>query len=150
MSILIDTNILLRRAQPGHSLHRAAVESVAGLLASGTPVHFTLQNIAEFWNVASRPLAHNGLGFPLPFIAEEVEHIERMLTLLPDSPSAYAEWKRLVVAHRVSGVQVHDARLVAMMNVYGVRRILTFNLDDFARYPNIQALYPQTFLPTPQ
>ena len=36
--------------------------------------------------------------------------------------------------HRVSGVQVHDARLVAAMVSHGVRHILTFNTADFNRY----------------
>jgi hypothetical protein len=62
MSILADTNILLRRTQPDHPSHTLAVESVARLLAAGEPVYFTLQNISEFWNVAPRP-APNNAGF---------------------------------------------------------------------------------------
>jgi hypothetical protein len=34
MSILADTNILLRRTQPDHPNHTLAVESVANLLAA--------------------------------------------------------------------------------------------------------------------
>lgn len=64
MSILADTNILLRRTQPDHRSHSQAVESVAKLLAAREPVYFTLQNISEFWNVATRPVTNNGLGFP--------------------------------------------------------------------------------------
>jgi len=52
----------------------------------------------------------------------EVEKIERLLAILPDSPAIYAEWCRLVVKHDVLGVKVHDARLVAAMNVHGVKR----------------------------
>jgi len=55
MSVLVDTNVLLRWTQPDHPSHTAAVESVAILLASGEAVYFTLQNIAEFWNAASVP-----------------------------------------------------------------------------------------------
>jgi predicted nucleic acid-binding protein len=36
---------------------------------------------------------------------------------------------------------VHDARLVALMNVHGVRQILTFNTGDFVRF-EIEALHP--------
>jgi predicted nucleic acid-binding protein len=64
-----------------------------------------------------------------------------VLTLLPDSPAVYEEWKRLVATHAVRGVKVHDARLVAAMNVHGVRRILTFNTADFSRF-EIEALHP--------
>jgi predicted nucleic acid-binding protein len=143
MSVLVDTNILLRRLQPNHAHHAVAIDSVARLLASGEPVYFTWQNISEFWNVVTRPTAVNGLGFSPEFALDEVNKIERVLTLLPDSPTAYEEWKRLVSSYAVSGAKVHDARLVALMNVHGVRRLLTFNAGDFARY-EIEAISPAT------
>jgi predicted nucleic acid-binding protein len=141
MSVLVDTNILLRRLQPDHVHHAVAMDSVARLLASGEPVHFTWQNIAEFWNVMTRPIAVNGLGLSPEFTLDEVAKIERVLTMLPDVPAAYEEWKRLVAAYAVSGAKVHDARLVALMNVHGVRRILTFNTGDFARF-GVEAIIP--------
>ncbi|MEA2731442.1 MAG: hypothetical protein QOF70_5917 [Acetobacteraceae bacterium] len=145
MSVLVDTNVLLRRAQPDHPSHTVAVESVARLLAAGEPVYFTPQNIAEFWNVATRPTANNGLGFSLAVTLREVSNIERTLTLLPESPTTYAEWKRLVVEHNVLGTKVHDTRLVAAMNVHGIKRILTFNTGDFARFA-VEAINPATLL----
>src|ERR1700677_4073546 len=134
MSVLVDTNVLLRRTQPNHTSHATAVESVAKLLNSGEPVCFTLQNISEFWNVVTRPVTSNGLGFSAFMAASEVGKIELVLTLLPDAAAIYGEWKRLVTRHSVLGSKVHDARLVAAMNVHGVRRILSFNVGDFARY----------------
>jgi predicted nucleic acid-binding protein len=74
MSILADTNILLRRTQPDHPSHMLAVESVAQLLATGEPVYFTLQNMSEFWNVATRPAANNGLGFSIALALGEMEN----------------------------------------------------------------------------
>jgi predicted nucleic acid-binding protein len=143
MSVLVDTNILLRRTQPNHEQHAIAVESVARLLADSELVCFTLQNISEFWNVVTRPVLNNGLGFPVSLAKGELEKIERFLTLLPDSPATYAEWKRLVVRHNVLGSKVHDARLVAMMNVHGVGQILTFNAADFVRY-GVEVLDPRS------
>ena len=67
MSVLVDTNILLRRIQPDHVHHALAIDSVARLLAAGEQVYFTLQNISEFWNVMTRPAAANGLGFSPTF-----------------------------------------------------------------------------------
>jgi predicted nucleic acid-binding protein len=145
MSVLVDTNVLLRRTQPDHPSHTLAVEGVAKLLAAAEPVYFTLQNIAEFWNVATRPAANNGLGLSVALTLTEVEKIERLLAVLPDAPAVYSEWKRLVVQHGVMGVKVHDAKLVAMMNVHGVRRILTFNTDDFLRY-GVEAIHPSSLL----
>jgi predicted nucleic acid-binding protein len=145
MSILLDTNILLRRAQPSHPSHALAVDSVARLLAAGEPVHFTLQNIAEFWNVATRRVEHNGLGFSAAVTLAEVEKIEAAFELLPDTPPIYAEWKSLMVRHGIVGVKVHDARLVATMNVHGVRQMLTFNAADFIRY-GIEVVQPAAML----
>jgi predicted nucleic acid-binding protein len=141
MSILVDTNVLLRRTQPDHEHHLAAVESVAVLLGKGESLHFTLQNISDFWNVATRPFESNGLGFSIDFTLSEVEKIERVLTLLPDTPALYPEWKRLVAQHSVRGAKVHDTRLVAAMNVHSVRSLLTFNSDDFVRF-GIEVLHP--------
>jgi predicted nucleic acid-binding protein len=145
MSVLVDTNVLLRRTQPDHPSYTLAVESVAKLLAAAEPVYFTLQNITEFWNVATRPAANNGLGLSVALTLSEVEKIERLLAVLPDAPAVYSEWKRLVVQHGVMGVKVHDAKLVAMMKVHGVRRILTFNTDDFLRY-GVEAVHPSSLL----
>ena len=49
----------------------------------------------------------------------------------------------MLVHHAVLGVQVHDARLVAVMNVYGVQSLLTFNADDFKRFPQIVVINPK-------
>jgi hypothetical protein len=75
-----------------------------------------------------------GLFVSVSLALSEVEKIERILTLLRDSAAIYPEWKRLVVRHSVLGAKVHDARLVAAMNVHRIARILTFNAGDFACY----------------
>jgi hypothetical protein len=41
------------------------------------------------------------------------------------------------------GGKEHDTKLVAAMNVHRVRRLLTFNTADFARY-EIEALDPKS------
>ena len=142
MSVLIDSNVLLRRAQPSHPSHTTAVQSVAKLLARNTPVYFTPQNITEFWNVATRPADKNGLGLSQDIVLAELAMIEDLLTLLPDSPAIFPEWKRLVAQHHVVGAKVHDARLAAVANVYGVKSILTFNTGDFVRFGNLAILQP--------
>jgi predicted nucleic acid-binding protein len=77
-------------------------------------------------------------------VLQEVSSIERSLTLLPDVPAIYSAWKRIVKNHRVQGVKVYDARLVATMSVYAVESVLTFNTDDFKRYSGITALHPSS------
>jgi len=63
-----------------------------------------------------------------------------MLVLL-DTAATFAEWKRLVVAHSVTGVSVHDARIAAQMSVWHVGTILTLNPSDFHRYSGTGAIH---------
>jgi predicted nucleic acid-binding protein len=118
MRVLVDTNILLRSVQPNHPLCSQATHAVAKLIRQKDSVFFCAQNIAEFWNVATRPAERNGLGLSPEEALQEVRNIEKSLTLLPDVPAIYSAWKQIVAAHQVKGVKVYDARLVAIMNVY--------------------------------
>ena len=142
MRVLVDTNILLRSAQPSHPLCSQATYAVAKMLRQKDSVFFCAQNIAEFWNVATRPANRNGLGFSPEEALREVTSIEDSLSLLPDVPAIYAAWKRIVYDYKVQGVKVYDARLVAVMNVYSVESILSFNSSDFKRYDLVTALHP--------
>jgi predicted nucleic acid-binding protein len=143
MSVLVDTNVLLRRIEPLHEHHRDAVHATARLVENDEPVYVTPQNIAEFWAAATRPVARNGLGLPRTIVVAEIDRIERVFALLSDHAAIYDHWKRLVTTHGVIGNQVYDARLVAAMTMHGVRRILTFNTGDFARY-GIEVIHPST------
>ena len=142
MRVLVDTNILLRSAQPNHPLCHQATHAVSKLLRQNDSVFFCAQNIAEFWNVATRPTERNGMGFSEEEAGREVAGIEASLFLLPDVPASHPVWKRIVHDYRVRGVKVYDARLVAVMNVYAVESILSFNSADFKRYDLVTALDP--------
>ena len=109
---------------------------------TGAVLYYTHQNIAEFWNVATRPADRNGFGLTAADADQQVRTIEKGMALLADNEATYHEWRRLVVAHSVSGVKVHDARLAAAMKVHGVTHLLTLNPDDFKRYPHITAVHP--------
>jgi predicted nucleic acid-binding protein len=144
MRVLVDTNILLRSAQPNHPLSPQATSAVSKLIRQKYTVFFCSQNIAEFWNVATRPAELNGLGLLHEEVLQELSSIENSLTLLPDVPTIYAAWKELVSDYKVRGVKVYDARLVAIMRVHAVESLLTFNVGDFERYKGITALHPSS------
>ena len=74
------------------------------------------QNIAEFWNVATRPAsARGGFGLSVDETLKRVETIEKLGKAVPFTNACYVEWRRLLMAHSITGVSVHDARLVATM-----------------------------------
>ena len=105
---LIDTNILLRLSRQSDP-HRHVVQTALDVLnRQGVELYFSLQNIAEFWNVCTRPVEQNGYGLPIDEAKQRVEFIERTMTLLPDNDQVYSFWRQLVFANRVRGAQVQD------------------------------------------
>jgi predicted nucleic acid-binding protein len=144
MRVLVDTNILLRSAQPNHPSYSQATTAVSRLMRRNDALYFCSQNVAEFWNVATRPSDRNGMGLSIEEALREIRSIEHLFTLLPDIPAVYTAWKRIVEDHRVQGVKVYDARLIAFMGVYAIEGILTFDVADFSRYKKATVLHPES------
>lgn len=143
MSYLIDTNILLRSAQPSHSMHADAARAVGELLARGEILSIIPQNIIEYWAVATRPVEANGLGMSVDETVAEVSRLRGIFHLFPDTAEIFSEWEGLVSRHGVKGKEAHDARIVAAMLAYKVTHLLTFNTADFKRYTEITTVNPQ-------
>jgi predicted nucleic acid-binding protein len=145
-SYLADTNILLRLMKSNDPEFPVIRKAVYALKARGERLCYIPQNIVEFWSACTRPSGRNGYGLSPTEADERVQRVERAFSLLPDNELIHPEWRRLVLAHAVSGAQVHDTRLVAAMHVHGVANLLTLNVRDFVRYPGITVVHPQTVL----
>jgi predicted nucleic acid-binding protein len=143
---LVDTNILLRLANPDTEGHYICEAAIRRLQDRGVQLYFTLQNAAEFWNVSTRPITRNGQGLTPEAANRGLNLFEQEMSLLPDNLQVFVEWRRLVFQHQVRGIQVHDAKLAASMIVHGVRQILTFNTADFARFTEVEAVHPASLL----
>lgn len=150
MTFLVDTNVLLRSAEPSHPMSAPAVNATNTLLERGEELCIAPQNLIEFWNVYTRPVERNGLGHTVTEAETEVNRLKALFPLLLDLPAIYGEWERLVIAHAVMGVNVHDARLVAAMLVHGLTHILTFNTADFRRFSQITVVHPSESAPEPE
>jgi predicted nucleic acid-binding protein len=152
MSYLIDTGVLLRVADRQDQQHAAVFGAIQTLIARKDQLLITSQNLAEFCSVATRPAANNGLGLTpddaLQLFAQEVEPI---CTALAEPAPVYDELKRLVSKYAVTGKQVHDARLVAMMLVWKVENILTLNERNFRRFEpeGIAIVAPSSLISSP-
>lgn len=139
MSTLLDTNILVRLAQPHHPYAPVALRALRVLQVRNEALCIVQQNVVEYWAVTTRPIAANGLAFTTEQVAAKVDDLRHLFMMLPETP-LQDTWERLVIDHRVSGRNVHDARLVAAMLVNGIETLLTFNVQDFLRYGEIRVL----------
>ena len=143
MKYLLDTNILLRLIEINHPQHKEASEGLKELRRQDFAFYILLQNVSEFWNVCTRPLDKNGLGFSIAKTDAQLKRVERFFTVLPDNEEVYKNWRALVVNHSVSGVKVHDAKIVAAMTAHNIQNLLTFNVNDFKRDTEIKAFEPK-------
>lgn len=139
---LLDSNILIRWVQPNDPDYSVVATALQVLASEQTVFCYTSQNLAEFWNACTRPADRNGYGLTPADTDRRAKFFESKLRLLPDGIAVHQEWRRILVSDRVSGIQVHDAHLVAVMRIHGVAQILTFNRDDFSRYAGISAVHP--------
>jgi predicted nucleic acid-binding protein len=140
----VDTNVLLRFLTPGDPFYPIIKQALIALRIKGERLCTSPQNIAEFWNVCTRPSSsRGGYGLTAAETARRLKIIERFMAILPEPDEIYSQWKNLVLTHSVAGVQVYDARIAATMIVLGVDNIITINVSDFTRYPNINAIHPK-------
>src|SRR3954471_2019066 len=120
MKVLVDTNILLRRAQPVSPHHQLALDALIELVRAGHILCVVPQVIYEFWSVSTRPATVNGLGMSVPQAMQSVQELLKDFLLLKDERGIYSIWQSLVVHHSVIGKTSHDARLVAAMERHGL------------------------------
>jgi predicted nucleic acid-binding protein len=99
--------------------------------------------LAEFWNVCTRPVsARGGFGLSIAQTERKVNLIQKYFEILPDTLQTFTEWRKIVSDYSVTGVQVHDAKLVASMNIHKVEYLVTLNEKDFKRF-SINVLNPK-------
>jgi predicted nucleic acid-binding protein len=152
MPTLVDTGILLRGFARNDSQYNEIRQALRKLRYQGEELLTSFQNIAEFHNVSTRPTAaRGGYGLSNDVAQKRVAFIERACRVVTESPSSYGLWRDLLSRYGVNGVAVHDARLIAVMLDYGVRRMLTLNERDFRRYEpeGIRIATPQFILADP-
>jgi predicted nucleic acid-binding protein len=144
MTCVLDANVLLRIADPGAAQHLTAISAVNSLAKLGLTPRTIPQSIFEFWVVATRPIEKNGLGLSISDCEKTSVDMIATFPLINDHSSLVQEWLELVAAYQCQGKVAHDARYVAAMRTHKITHILTFNAVDFARYPDLTVLDPNS------
>ena len=140
--IATDTNILVyahRVDSEWHERAKSCIERLAeGRVAWGIPwpcVH-------EFLAIAT----HRRIYDPPSTVNEAVDQIETWLeapvaVLLSEGVAYWDELKGQLMAGRVNGPLVHDARIAAMCISHGVTELWTAD-RDFSRFPDLPTRNP--------
>jgi predicted nucleic acid-binding protein len=92
MEMLVDTCILLRAFDANSPNYRAIRRSLRQAWDDGIRLVVTVQNMAEFWNVATRPRDKNGHGLSTARVKRRVQIVERLCEVVSEDNWSYAEW----------------------------------------------------------
>ncbi|MCC6494004.1 MAG: type II toxin-antitoxin system VapC family toxin [Pirellulales bacterium] len=143
MTVLVDANVLLRNIEENHPQCAVARNALERVRKGGHELVLVPQVLYELWVVATRPVAQNGLGLTAERVALEIEAILKLHPTYEDEVGILEYWRLIVARYRILGKRAHDARLVAAMLRHGITHLLTFNAQDFTRFPEVAAILPQ-------
>jgi len=143
MKILIDTSILVALKGVDTARLSESQRVLQVLDVQEYSLCVCAQVIMEYWAVATRPItARGGLGLTVSDADADIQAFLRQFDLLPDTETLLQVWHDIVRNYSVSGRQVWDARIAALMQIHSVTTLLTYNPLDFQRYDFITALSP--------
>ncbi len=140
-ALFLDTNVLVYANVADAPLHAEALEAIQARHRSGMALWTSRQVLREYLAALSRPQTFTRPR-PVTTRVERVRYFESRFRVAEDGPQVTTQLRALMEQAPVGGKQVHDANIVATMLVYGVRRLLTANPSDFARFAALVTVAP--------
>jgi hypothetical protein len=140
--IAVDSNILVYAHREDSPWHDQALRRIVELAEGRAPWAIPWPCIHEFLAIVSHPRIYNP-PTPLETAIDQVEAWLESPTLVMLSESE-DYWRLLcstLQSGRISGPQVHDARIVTICHQHGVRELWTAD-RDFGRFPGLAVRNP--------
>jgi len=140
--IAVDTNILVYAHRPGAAFHEAARRCVIWLAEGKATWAIPWPCLHEFLNVVTHPRMFRP-PTPLPEALDQVSYWLQSpsLVLLAETTDYWPILSAAVVAGKISGPRIHDARIAALCQLHGVRELWTAD-RDFTRFPSVTVFNP--------
>ena len=140
--IAVDTNILVYSHRQDSPWYAAADEKLTGLAESGSPWAIPWPSIHEFVAVVTHP----GIYRPATPRKDALQQVAFWLEcpslhVIGEVEGYWDVFRSLVLAGKVSGPAVHDARVAAICLQHGVKTLWSAD-RDFSRFPRIKAVNP--------
>lgn len=140
--IALDTNLLVYAHRRESTFHDKARQLVTSLAASGSAWAIPWPCVHEFYGVVTNVRAFK----PASTLAQASAQVSvwmasPSLVLLHEGVDHWAALQPLLVAGRVVGGQIHDARIAAVCIEHGVRELWSAD-RDFNRFPGLTVRNP--------
>jgi toxin-antitoxin system PIN domain toxin len=136
--IAVDTNLLVYAHREDSTWHQAAYGRIAELAEGRGPWAIPWPCIHEFLAIVTHPRIYDP-PTPVPAALDQVSAwLEAPnLVLLSESEGYWAKLFELVGDGRLTGPQVHDARIAALCLHHGIEELWSAD-RDFGRFPELR------------
>ena len=138
--VFVDTNVLLTATDASRAEHGDATRLLNEAGRHGLHLAVSGQIFREYLVVATRPLDANGLGLSVGDAIANVNEFLRRTHSYDETEEVARRLRQLALTYGVRGKRLHDANIVATMTVYGIRVLITQNVNDFAPFNEIEPI----------
>lgn len=140
--IAVDTNILIYAHREDAVFHSVAASRVASLAEGREAWAIPWPCVHEFLAIVTHPRVYE----PPSLIAEALGQIDvwlesPTLQLLAEADDHWLYLQALIVAGKIVGPRIHDARIAALCRQHGVRELWSAD-RDFSRFPDLAVVNP--------
>ena len=140
--IAVDTNVLVYAHREDSPWHGAAYDRLRHLAEGRAPWAIPWPCIHEFLAIVT----HARICAPPTPLAAAVDQVDAWmespsLVLLAESEGYWNDLRDTLRTGRVSGAQIHDARIAALCAQHGVTELWSAD-RDFGRFPGVTVRNP--------
>ena len=140
--IAVDSNVLVYAHREDSPWHDVAYGRLRELAEGRTPWAMPWPCIHEFIAIVT----HARIYAPPTPLSAAIDQVEAWLespgvVLLSESDGYWEDIRSILQSARVSGPQVHDARIAALCRQHGVTELWTAD-RDFSRFPGLAVRNP--------
>ena len=141
--IAVDTNVLVQAHRQDAAFHLAARDTVSSLASSPAPWAIPWPCVHEFLAVVTHPKIFR-TPTPVTIACDQIDawmDAPSLALLSEDPQSHWSVLRPLIIAGKISGPRIHDARIAALCLAHGVTQLLSAD-RDFSRFPALVVRNP--------
>ena len=140
--IAVDSNILVYAHREESEWHATAYAKLVELAEGRASWAIPWPCVHEFLAIVTHPRIYSP---PTP-ITVAIDQVEAWLespslVLLAESEAHWRALREALVSGKITGAQVHDARIAALCMQHGVKELWSAD-RDFGRFPNLTVTNP--------
>lgn len=122
-ALFVDTNVLVYANVIETPFHEKALVAVNAAHHVGRTLWISRQVIREYMVTLMRPQSFENL--PKSMVLKQVGKFIERFEVADDTFAVTEHLLQLLVDYNIGGKQIHDANIVATMQVYGISALLT-------------------------